>query len=165
MLEKKEFGECLFKLRKNAGMSQEELAEHVGVHLNTISQWENGFFLPKTSKLKKLAEALNVTEVELLNGPVKQEFEVKIIMGVRNLPNATGMEVKENTCTYGIDETKPLIHMALNNADIGTPEKREDVFKKLVAGFLKACWMNDHRGEAEPEMPDVSAILSMIQSA
>ena len=163
MLDKIEFGNYLFKLRKAAGLNQEELAERAGVHLNTISQWENGVYIPKTPKLKKLAEALNVTETDLLNGPVKQEFEVKIIMGVKNLPNATGMEVKENTCTYGIDETKPLIHMALNNADIGTPEKRKDVFKKLVAGFLKACWMNDHRDEAEPEMPDVSAILSMIQ--
>ena len=165
MLEKEEFGKYLFKLRKAAGLSQEELAACIGVHLNTVSQWENGIYIPKTAKLKRLSEALNTTEAELLSGPTKQEFEVQIIMGVKNLPNATGMEVKENSCTYGIDDTKPLIHMALNNADIGTPEKREDVFKKLVGGFLKACWMNDHRGEAEPELPDVSALLSMIQPA
>ena len=151
--------------RKTIDLTQEKLAELANIHVNTLLRWEYGTREPKASELQRLAKVLDVTEAELLNGPAKQEFEVKIIMGVKNLPNATGMEVEENTCTYGIDDTKPLIHMALNNADIGTPEKREDVFKKLVAGFLKACWMNDHRDEAEPEMPDVSAILSMIQPA
>ena len=151
--------------RKRSNLTQAELAEKMGIHENTIRRWEAGDFEPRSHDIVQLCKILNCSEAELLNGPTKQEFEVKIIMGVKNLPNATGMEVKENSCTYGIDETKPLIHMALNNADIGTPEKREDVFKKLVAGFLKACWMNDHRGEAEPEMPDVSAILSMIQPA
>ena len=81
MLEKSEFGKYLFRLRKAAGLSQEKLAEKVGVHINTISQWENGVYIPKTAKLKRLAEALNTTEAELLNGPVNQEFEVKIVMG------------------------------------------------------------------------------------
>ena len=155
----------IMEWRKTRGLTQEKLDELANIHVNTLLRWEYGTREPKASELQRLAKVLDVTEAELLNGPAKQEFEVKIIMGVKNLPNATGMEVKENTCTYGIDDTKPLIHMALNNADIGTPEKREDVFKKLVAGFLKACWMNDHRGEAEPEMPNVSAILSMIQPA
>ena len=152
-------------IRERRGLTLQQIEDLTGISFNTISRYERGVISPNTDTALKIAQALGVTVDELLNGSANQEFEVKIIMGVKNLPNATGMEVKENTCTYGIDDTKPLIHMALNNADIGTPEKREDVFKKLVAGFLKACWMNDHRGEAEPEMPDVSAILSMIQPA
>ena len=151
--------------RERLGLSQEELAERVGCHANTIRRWELGYREPKSSDIQKLCEVLGCTESELLNGTAKQEFEVKIIMGVKNLPNVAGIEIKDNSCIYGVDDEKPLIHMALNNADIGTPEKREDVFKKLVGGFLKACWMNDHRGEAEPEIPDVSALLSMIQPA
>ena len=152
-------------IRERRGLTLQQIEDLTGISFNTISRYERGVISPNTDTAFKIAQALGVTVDELLNGSANQEFEVKIIMGVKNLPNATGMEVKENTCTYGIDDTKPLIHMALNNADIGTPEKREDVFKKLVAGFLKACWMNDHRGEAEPEMPDVSAILSMMQPA
>lgn len=152
-------------IRERRGLTLQQIEDLTGISFNTISRYERGVISPNTDTALKIAQALGVTVDELLNGSANQEFEVKIIMGVKNLPNATGMEVKENTCTYGIDDTQPLIHMALNNADIGTPEKREDVFKKLVAGFLKACWMNDHRGEAEPEMPDVSAILSMMQPA
>ena len=102
MLEKTEFGENLFRLRKKAGLSQEELAERVGVHLNTISQWENGFYIPKMLKVKRLAEALGVTEAELLNGPANQELDVKIIMGVKSLTGLAGIELVGNNFIYGI---------------------------------------------------------------
>ena len=78
MLSKEEFSKYIFRLRKEAGLSQEELAERVGVHLNTISQWENGAYIPKTMKLKKLAEALNVTESELLNGPKDSKIKITL---------------------------------------------------------------------------------------
>ena len=152
-------------IRERRGLTLQQIEDLTGISFNTISRYERGVISPNTDTALKIAQALGVTVDELLNGSANQEFEVKIIMGVKNLPNATGIEIKDNSCIYGIDDEKPLIHMALNNADIGTPERREDVFKKLVAGFLKACWMNDHRGEAAPEMPDVSAILSMIQPA
>lgn len=59
----------LRELRKKAGLTQDELAECVGVHLNTISRWENGIDTPKTFKIKRLAEALHVSEADLLNDP------------------------------------------------------------------------------------------------
>ena len=70
----------LRELRKKAGLTQEELAEYVDVHLNTISRWENGIDTPKTFKIKRLAEALHVSESELLNGPATQEWELRMIV-------------------------------------------------------------------------------------
>lgn len=147
MLENKEFGKYIFSLRKAAGLSQEELAERVGVHLNTISQWENGIYIPKTPKLKKLAEALNITEAELLNGPAKQEFEVKIVMGVKNLTGA-GIEITDNTFLYGVQDDEPQIHIA-GKVRIDTPELREKALNEIIRKFKKACWMFDHKDEAE----------------
>ena len=123
MLEKAEFGKNLFRLRKRAGLSQEELAERDGVHLNTISQWENGVYIPKTLKVRRLAEALNVTEVELLNGPAKQEFEVKIVMGVKSLTGLAGVAVADNSFIYGVQDDEPQIVMA-GKVRIDTPEHR-----------------------------------------
>ena len=164
MLDKIEFGNYLFRLRKAAGLNQEELAERVGVHLNTISQWENGGYIPKTPKLKKLAEALNVTETDLLNGPAKQEFEVKIIMGVKTLPNVAGIEITDNSFFYGVDDEKPQIHIG-GMINIGTPQEREESLKKIIASFQKACWMFDHKDEAEAQIPDFNATVSAIQPA
>ena len=60
-------GDRLRVFRKRAGLTQEELAERIDVHLNTISRWETEIDTPKTIHIKKLAEALHVTEAELLN--------------------------------------------------------------------------------------------------
>ena len=70
----------LRELRKKAGLTQEELAERVEVHLNTISRWELGIDTPKTWKIKLLAEALNVSEMELLNGPANETWELKLVV-------------------------------------------------------------------------------------
>ena len=70
----------LRELRKKAGLTQEELAEYVDVHLNTISRWENGIDTPKTFKIKRLAEVLHVSESELLNGPAMQEWELRMVV-------------------------------------------------------------------------------------
>ena len=49
-------------------MTQEQLAEKMGVTDKSISRWENGKTLPDISILVALAEELNVEISELLNG-------------------------------------------------------------------------------------------------
>ena len=147
MLDKAEFGKQIFRLRKKAGLSQEELAERVGVHLNTVSQWENGFYIPKTPKIQKLAEVLSVSEAELLNGPAKQELDVKILMGVKSLTGLAGIEVANNSFIYGVQDDEPQIVLA-GKVRIDTPEQRENALAEIISKFKKACWMYDHRDEA-----------------
>lgn len=43
-----EFGEKLFKLRKEKGFSQETLAEKLNTSRQAISKWENGQGFPET---------------------------------------------------------------------------------------------------------------------
>ena len=47
--------------RKAAGMTQNDLAEKLGVNPATISLWENGNLAPKTISFPRIAEALNCT--------------------------------------------------------------------------------------------------------
>ncbi|WP_040535825.1 helix-turn-helix transcriptional regulator [Schleiferilactobacillus shenzhenensis] len=60
-------GEKLFALRKQAGYSQETVAEKVGVTRQTISKWENNQALPEMIKGKLLAELYGVTYDSLAN--------------------------------------------------------------------------------------------------
>lgn len=53
--------EKIYTCRKKAGLSQDELAEQIGVSRQAISKWENGEALPETSKLPSLAKALEVS--------------------------------------------------------------------------------------------------------
>ena len=72
------FGSRLRALRKKSGFTQEQLAEAIGVHLNTISRWENNSDAPNMIKLHLIALALNVSENELINQPVNQKWVLQI---------------------------------------------------------------------------------------
>ncbi|MCI8308640.1 MAG: helix-turn-helix transcriptional regulator [Clostridia bacterium] len=48
------FGENLYNLRKSAKMSQEKLAEKIGVTRQSVSKWENGESYPEMEKIMKL---------------------------------------------------------------------------------------------------------------
>ena len=55
----------LKKFREQLGLSQEELANIIGVRQSTVGMWENGSNKPRHSTLLKLAEALKVSVDEL----------------------------------------------------------------------------------------------------
>ena len=51
------FGDNLSKSRKKAGLSQEELAEKMGLTRQTISKWETGASVPDVEELQRLCAA------------------------------------------------------------------------------------------------------------
>ena len=53
-------------IRKNANLSQAELAQAVGVAQPRIAEWENGKRTPKLENLQKIADACNINIIELL---------------------------------------------------------------------------------------------------
>ena len=83
----------------------------VDVHVNTLIRWESGVRTPRISELQKLSQVLGCTEEELMNGTDRQEFEVKIVMGVKNLTGLAGIEVMDNTFLYGVQDDEPQIHL------------------------------------------------------
>jgi len=46
-----ELSEKLYSLRKKSGLSQEQLAEQLGVSRQAISKWESGQSVPESEKL------------------------------------------------------------------------------------------------------------------
>ncbi|MBQ7374154.1 MAG: helix-turn-helix domain-containing protein [Clostridia bacterium] len=59
-------GNKLYDLRKTTGLSQEELADKLGVSRQAISKWERGEALPDTANLIALAKLYNVSLDELV---------------------------------------------------------------------------------------------------
>ncbi|WP_217587170.1 helix-turn-helix domain-containing protein [Lentibacillus saliphilus] len=67
------FGEKLFKLRKQKGLSQEALAEKLNTTRQAISKWENGQGYPETDKLLMIGNIFDVSVDYLLkDGPEEQ---------------------------------------------------------------------------------------------
>ena len=61
-------GRFIRELRIEKEMTQQELAEKLGVTDSAISKWENGRGAPDISYLIPLSNELNITILELLNG-------------------------------------------------------------------------------------------------
>ena len=61
-------GKFIAELRKEKGMTQEQLGERLGVNSRSVSRWENGHGMPDISLLLTLADVLGVTVQELLEG-------------------------------------------------------------------------------------------------
>ena len=59
-------GNNISALRKKKGITQEELANELGVSAQAVSKWENGTSDPSTSNLFALAKLYGVSVEELL---------------------------------------------------------------------------------------------------
>ena len=71
------FGEKVKYLRKKKHLTQENLAENVGVHPNTVSQWEHGV-IPRMSKVIEVANILGTTSEYLLQDESDTSSVVKL---------------------------------------------------------------------------------------
>ena len=66
-----EIGKKIMDLRKKKGLSQEELAEKIGVARQTISKWELGETSPDLKQAKELSRIFKVSLDELVNNDIK----------------------------------------------------------------------------------------------
>ncbi len=64
---------ALQRLRKTAVLTQQELANAVGVHLRVVQSWEAGEAMPRPANIRKLAEVLGVTPREVLAALERRE--------------------------------------------------------------------------------------------
>ena len=63
-----EFNEKLCELRKNKGLTQEELAQALYVSRTAISKWESGRGYPSIDSLKEISKFFSVSIDDLLSG-------------------------------------------------------------------------------------------------
>ena len=67
------FGENIQKLRKRKNISQESLAEELGVSRQTIGKWENGTTYPETECLIQISDFFDVSIDTLIKGTIAEE--------------------------------------------------------------------------------------------
>lgn len=109
--------EKIYWCRKHAGLSQEALAELIGVSRQSISKWETGEASPEISKLPLLAKAFGVTTDWLLSdegipqeepqpaeepAPTPASSAASWPDWVENLPGFIGNAVKKFGWLYGV---------------------------------------------------------------
>lgn len=70
------FGEKIQKLRKEAGLSQEELSYQLGVSRQAISKWERDNGYPETEKIIRMSKLFHVSLDYLLNEEAPKNPEI-----------------------------------------------------------------------------------------
>lgn len=85
-------GSRIAQKRKAQGMTQEELAQHLGVSSQAVSKWENDISCPDISLLPALAKVLSCTTDAILSG---KEDEVHVVPEPqRKNPNELMLRIK-----------------------------------------------------------------------
>ena len=85
-----ELGKQIYELRKKANLSQEQLAEKVGVSRQTISKWELGETAPDIKQAQVLSQIFGVSLDELTGNDTKEVIYEK----VSNTEKLAGLIIK-----------------------------------------------------------------------
>lgn len=80
----KTIGETIATLRKEKGMTQNELAERMDVTDKAVSKWERDLSCPDVNTISKLADILDISVKELLKTK-KQDYSNNKIKDLINL--------------------------------------------------------------------------------
>lgn len=80
------FSEKLYTLRKNKGLSQEQLAESLNVSRQAVSKWESGAAMPETEKLLAISKFFGVSMDYLMKDGVPQESAQPSVKKAASLP-------------------------------------------------------------------------------
>lgn len=137
------FSEKLYELRKKESLSQEELAEKVGVSRQTISKWEMGQSSPEMEKLVNLSKIFDISLDELVGNddinekenkpqedvkPKKKHIFLKILMVICIIyfiicVTKFILLTRQVLITNSINEENYSIHKFIVNTDDAFPDK------------------------------------------
>lgn len=136
MLDQQKIGNYLRELRKQKGMTQEQLAEQFGTTSRSVSRWENGSNLPDLSVLVELASFYDVELNEIINGEqnaqeVKGETEIEKVVEYADADKERLKKqmVRNNAIALG------LLTIALCLYLTGDIPFLADEIRKLTMGF------------------------------
>lgn len=96
-MNQQKIGNFILELRKEKNMTQQELADQIGVTDKAISKWENGRGMPDLSLMKPLCNALGITINELLSSEKldKKDYQDKFEENILNTINYTDKKINK----------------------------------------------------------------------
>ena len=88
----------LIALRKERGLTQQQMADNIGIHVNSLKKYESGQAQPSLDALKKIAVAFHVsTDFLLFEGHEREpteEFALQL-EAVKQMPEDEQMVIRE----------------------------------------------------------------------
>jgi transcriptional regulator with XRE-family HTH domain len=112
-------GNTIKDKRISLNVKQEDLAEQIGVTVQTVSKWERDITEPKASQVHKLSKILKLSEKEICQGSTinsdidPMEFSRKVDMLIKNIPH---MEMLIGMYEF-IDDKEGFLEMLVEASD------------------------------------------------
>lgn len=101
-MDMQKIGGFLQSLRKERGITQEQLGEKLGVSNKTVSRWETGNYLPPVEMLQALSDMYGITINEILSArrlePV--EYQQKAEENIKSVLDHSAFTLKEKIEFY-----------------------------------------------------------------
>ena len=116
-------GNNLFQARKKAGLSQESVAEKLGVSRQTISKWETDETIPDIYQSKKMAKLYNLTLDELI------DFDIDIKEIEEIIKNTDEEKESKINWTNAWSKKYPVLKNYTQQVDIS---KYSTIIRKLL---------------------------------
>ena len=153
-----ELGSKIRSLRLRAGMTQEMLAEELGVSFQTISKWENGVCAPDIMMLPKLSVYFGVTIDEL--------FDLTIDQKLHRIENMLDLEseLPHSTFVETIDYLQDLLEKDYNNGRINSFFAHVYHYR-MASDSVKAAKYAKRAMMLRPEIKDCYWILQKAEGA
>lgn len=125
-------GEKIKILRKKK-YTQEELAERLGVHVNTIVRWERGDRNPTADKLKELADVLDTTSDYLLDD-TDDSFVGDEQEGITKERKTPMPRMRKE---HSLEENRGMVVYKANGQEIEIPATRDfyKLFELIIDGM------------------------------
>lgn len=103
-MNQEKIGKFIAECRRKKNMTQQELAEKLGVSDRTIGNWENGRNMPDLALFKPLCDELDITLNDLMSGEVvsKKEYQEKLEENIVNTINFTNKKIKDKNNFIGL---------------------------------------------------------------
>ncbi len=127
-------GNNLFQARKKAGLSQESVAEKLGVSRQTISKWETDETIPDIYQSKKLAKLYNLTLDELI------DFDIDIKEIEEIIKNTDEEKESKINWTNAWSNKYPVLKNYTQQVDIS---KYSTIIRKLLDSLKDNYGFND----------------------
>lgn len=165
------FGENLKNYRLKRNLTQEKLAEFLGVSFQTISKWEHGDTYPDITILPDIAEFFGVSVDEML-GVNKTKNEAKILDMIERIDNLTDVDlrgeiIKEAIKDFPMDfriQLRLMGHLYFSCEDSQVKERLPKI-KSIYDNIQQNCTVDTIRIRAKRYMASCYACLSKIEGS
>ena len=103
-MNQEKIGKFIAKCRKNKNMTQQQLAEKLGVSDRTIGNWENGRNMPDLLLFKPLCGELNISLNDLMSGEKVKEkdYQEKLEENIINAIDYTNKKIENRNNFIGL---------------------------------------------------------------